>query len=64
MVNIDAPGIDNVTISNLGMATRAIGINLNDIELDIIIDIVEELEKYGDNLSLHQLQTIVKNHKR
>ena len=60
MVNIDSVSIDNVTITNLGMATRAVGINLTDEELDLIIDIVEELEKHGDNLTLHELQTIKK----
>lgn len=49
--NLEMP-IDKVTIDNLDIALRMVGINLDRYLIDKIIDLVELIENKGDNTSI------------
>ena len=47
--------IDNVTVTNLDLALRMVGISIDEETIDKIIDIVELLESKGDNTSIKDI---------
>jgi len=44
--------IDKVTVQNLDVALRMVGIDLNNNLIDKIIDLVELIEEKGDNTTM------------
>jgi hypothetical protein len=47
--------IDNVTVTNLDVALRMVGISIDKETIDKIIDIVELLETKGDDTSIKDI---------
>jgi len=47
--------IDKVTIQNLGVALRMVGITFDDNTIDQIIDLVELIETKGDDVSIRDI---------
>lgn len=47
--------IDNVTVTNLDLALRMVGISIDKETIDKIIDIVELLEIKGDDTSIKDI---------
>lgn len=56
------PSIDNVTIDNLGIALKMIGITLDDETLDKIIDMVELIEIKGNNVNWIDIEKFKMNY--
>lgn len=47
--------IDNVTVTNLDLSLRMVGITFDKKTIDKIIDLVELLEEKGDNTSINDI---------
>ena len=58
------PSIDNVTINNLGIALKMIGITLDDETLDKIIDMVELIEIKGNNVNWIDIEKFKMNYEQ
>lgn len=56
--------IDNVTTDNLDVALRMCGIQIDKSIIDRIIDLVELLEKKGNNTSIDDIYNLKEEWKR
>ena len=56
--------IDKVTVANLDIALRRVGITLDHKTIDIIIDMVELIETKGDNTSIDDICALQWKHCR
>lgn len=52
--------IDKVTVTNLDLSLRMVGIHLSKTTIDKIIDLVELIEEKGDNVSIKDITTLQK----
>jgi len=61
MSKSEPQGIDNVTTTNLDLALRMCGIKLLESQIDLIIDIVEVIERKGNDTSIKDIIEIKSN---
>ncbi len=61
---LSVKSIENVTVHNLDLALRMVGITFDHKTIDKIIDLVELLEQKGDNVNIKDICELQEEWKR